>query len=227
MSDTRDSETATGPKKEAISVKPLRMRTAIFEMAGTSPLVVNKFSEKARNQMKAKQEAGQKAKKGSMREAKDFQAAFKAAQRISEEGWYGVHAGGIRNALISACRVAGFTMTRAKLSLFVEADGYDVDDGMPLVRLEAGEPEYTEMATRNETGVVDLRARPMWRKWGMTLRIRYDSDQFSLDDVANLVHRAGQQVGICEGRPDSKKSAGLGWGMFTFKHREFVDEEAA
>ena len=227
MASAEKSESAKGPKKQAVSVQPLDLRIAIFEMVGTSPLVVNKFSQKALDQMKAKQEAGEKAKKGQKREPKDFQAAFKAAQRISEEGWHGIHAGGIRNALISACRVAGFTMTRAKLSLFVEADGYDRDDGMPLVRIIAGEPEYTEMATRNETGVVDIRARPMWRKWGMTLRIRYDADQFALVDVANLVHRAGQQVGICEGRPDSKKSAGLGWGMFTFKHRDFVEEEVA
>jgi hypothetical protein len=28
------------------------------------------------------------------------------------------------------------------------------------------------------------------------------------------IARVGQQVGICEGRPDSKNSAGMGWGLF-------------
>jgi len=30
----------------------------------------------------------------------------------------------------------------------------------------------------------------------------------------NLLHRAGLQVGIMEGRPDSKDSCGCGWGTF-------------
>ena len=33
-------------------------------------------------------------------------------------------------------------------------------------------------------------------------------------DVTNLLMRVGQQVGIGEGRPDSKNSAGMGWGTF-------------
>jgi hypothetical protein len=42
----------------------------------------------------------------------------------------------------------------------------------------------------------------------------YDADQFTLEDVSNLLARAGMQVGIGEGRPDSKMSAGMGWGTF-------------
>jgi hypothetical protein len=33
-------------------------------------------------------------------------------------------------------------------------------------------------------------------------------------DIANLIARVGLQVGIGEGRPDSKQSAGLGFGLF-------------
>jgi hypothetical protein len=39
-------------------------------------------------------------------------------------------------------------------------------------------------------------------------------DQFTPEDVANLMARVGMQVGIGEGRPDSKNSAGMGWGLF-------------
>ena len=34
------------------------------------------------------------------------------------------------------------------------------------------------------------------------------------EDVVNLMARVGMQVGIGEGRPDSKASAGLGNGLF-------------
>jgi len=58
----------------------------------------------------------------------------------------------------------------------------------------------------------------MWRKWGATVRIRYDEDQFTAEDVVNLLLRAGQQVGIGEGRPYSKTSNGLGFGLFKIKN---------
>jgi hypothetical protein len=55
----------------------------------------------------------------------------------------------------------------------------------------------------------------MFKTWGCTLRIRFDADQFTVDDVMNLLERAGQQVGIGEGRPNSPNSFGMGWGTFT------------
>ena len=33
-------------------------------------------------------------------------------------------------------------------------------------------------------------------------------------DITNLMKRLGIQVGIGEGRPDSKESCGLMWGLF-------------
>jgi hypothetical protein len=101
------------------------------------------------------------------------------------------------------------------MSIFVEADGRDAVDGAPLVRLQAGEPERVDMATRNATGVADIRVRPMWRDWKATIRVRYDADQFTQSDVVNLIARAGVQVGIGEGRPYSKSSNGLGYGTFS------------
>jgi hypothetical protein len=54
----------------------------------------------------------------------------------------------------------------------------------------------------------------MYRKWAATLRIRYDAGMLTADDVVNLISRVGLQVGIGEGRPDSKDSAGIGFGLF-------------
>jgi hypothetical protein len=97
--------------------------------------------------------------------------------------------------------------------VFVDHDSIDDLEGQPLVRLY-GTPELNTMHTRNATGVVDVRARPMWREWSAKVRVKYDADQFSLQDVTNLMQRVGMQVGIGEGRPDSRASAGLGWGTF-------------
>ena len=52
------------------------------------------------------------------------------------------------------------------------------------------------------------------RKWSATVQVSFDGDQFTVAYVYNLLARAGMQVGIGEGRPDSKKSNGMGWGTF-------------
>ncbi len=105
-------------------------------------------------------------------------------------------------------------MTHAKLAFMVQADGFDRVDGAPLVKLTKGEAEQWIAPTRNATGVVDLRSRPLYREWEAKLRIRFDAGMLSAQDVVNLIARVGMQVGIGEGRPDSKNSAGLGFGLF-------------
>lgn len=202
-----------------VQIAAPRIKTAEFTLIGTAPYVQLRFSQKAMTMMADKMKAGSQAKGKRVREARDFNDDFEQAKHISTEGWCGIPAGSFRNAMISACRLVGFKMTLAKLSVFILADGFDKVDGVPLVRIE-GEPEPNTMAVRNATGVADLRCRPMWRKWSCKLRVQYDEDQFSLQDVSNLLSRVGAQVGVGEGRPDSRESAGLGWGLFRLGSEE-------
>ena len=212
--------TATRPEASVLTITAPNLVTAGLRIVGVAPYMQAKFSEKSRQAMMAKQAAGSVAKKGAKREGRDFDADFVAAQHRAAEGWAGIPAAALRNACIDACRMVGFQMTRAKMSIFIQPDGFDVTDGTPLVRLVAAEPERTEMATRNATGVVDIRIRPMWRVWSALVRLTFDADQFTLQDVTNLLARAGLQVGIGEGRPFSKSSAGLGFGLFTVEGSE-------
>jgi hypothetical protein len=201
-------------KGETVSISKPKFKTVSLELVGTAPFLQARFSEKAKQAMKSKMLSGSTAGKGKKRDARDFDEDFKQAFHKSTDGWTGIPAAAFRNAAIDACRMAGFQMTRAKMSVFIEADGFDVIDGQPLVKLVAGEPERLEMITRNATGVPDIRVRPMWRIWGANVRVRYDADQFTESDVLNLFARAGLQVGVGEGRPFSKSSNGMGYGTF-------------
>jgi hypothetical protein len=206
--------------EQEVTIKAPKFETAEFLMTGNAPMVQNAFPQKAKETMKKKQEAGPQAKKNKIRESKNFQECYEQSQHISREGWNGIPASGFRAAMISACRIVGFKMTLAKLGVFVEADGFDRIDGTPLVKISKGKPHYVEHSVRLETGVTDIRARAMWDEgWQSILRIRYDADMFSLDDISNLLMRVGLQVGIGEGRPDSKKSAGMGWGTFDISNK--------
>lgn len=204
---------APGPRE--IKIAPPNIQTVEFSIVGTTPYVQGSFSSKMQAKMRAGMAAGSTANKGRKREPRKFEDEFEGALHRSSAGWTGIPANAFRQAAISACRLAGFKMTIAKLSLFVEHDGYDRDGVTGLVRITKGEPEHFEALGRNADGSPDIRVRAKWAPgWRAALRIRYDADQFTLSDVANLVHRIGEQVGIGCGRPDSRESGGVGWGLF-------------
>lgn len=204
---------------ESITITPPKFAQAVIEIEGHDPLKQLRMSEKNKNVMKLTHEAGSTTRSKKKREARDFKAEFEAATYRLPDGSYGINATSFRKALISACRVAQFKMTLAKLSIFVEADGYDVFDGTPLVRV-SGTPEMVIDPVVNANGTRDLRARAMWRQWSCNVRLTWDADQFTATDIVNLFMRAGMQVGVGEGRPDSKNSAGCGFGRFKIKGME-------
>jgi len=209
-------------KVERVTIPPANMQVVAFVIQGTAPYVQHRFYKKAEI-MKGQEEGSTKGSKrgGGRRRARDFQKDYEQAMHISREGWHGIPAPAFRNGSISACRLVGYKMTIAKLSLFVVADGFDRADDMPLVRITKGKPRRHDAHARNANGSIDIRSRPMWSEgWEARLRIKFDADQFTLNDVANLLNRVGEQVGIGEGRHDSKESAGLGWGTFTIVNKE-------
>lgn len=202
-------------QQEATITAP-SFKTASFKIRGNAPLVINRFSGKAAQMMMDAQAAGSLAKKkGKVKEAKDFDACYDGARHIAHEGWDGLSAMSIKHAMVGACRVIDQKMTIAKLAFFIEPDGFDRVDGDPLIKITKGAPHRVDHHVRNASGVADIRSRPMWDAgWEATVRIKFDADMFQLNDVANLLMRAGLQNGIHEGRPSSKMSVGMGWGTF-------------
>lgn len=214
IADAVKAKGKIGVTERQAVIQPPKFEVASLHIKGIAPYVQHKFSQKSMNTMIETQKLGSQSKKGRTRDPKDFDAVYKAAMHKAREGWYGIPASAFRNAAISACRTVGFKMTIAKLSLFVEADGYD-EDGTALVKITKGEPFPHYATARNDNGSTDVRCRPMWKEgWEARVRVRWDADQFSASDVVNLFSRIGLQVGVGEGRPDSRMSAGLGWGMF-------------
>jgi len=206
-------------KTEVVKIKPLRMTTITFRIFGgdgsqtCTPYMQNRFSQKAADQIRGIQEAGSTSRGKKVREPKDFDQCFRDATYRFKDGGYGMPASAFRKAMISACRTVGFAMTLAKLSVFIVEDGRDATDGTPLVRISGGGPVMDVRPARNDNGKCDMRARPRWDKWSANVRVRFDRDQFTASDVANLMVRVGMQVGIGEGRPDSD-SGGIGFGLF-------------
>jgi len=208
---------AFAKKDEGVAeIKPANIVRTKVRIRGTAPFVQNKFSQKARQKMMDDMATPKNARKAKTeRPPRDYQQDFEQAQHRAVGGWCGIPCPAFRAAMIDACRTVGLVMTKAKMAVFVIPDGFDADDGTPLVRIIGPDPEVTESLVRNDNGGADIRIRPMWREWECDVTLEFDADMITPNSVINLLDRAGRQVGVGEGRPFSKDSVGQGWGTFT------------
>jgi len=76
MAKTKSKSTAT----EAVTIAPPNFKVATFGIVGTAPYVQHRFSAKAQELIRDRQTAGSTARKGTKREAKDFQALLQEAR---------------------------------------------------------------------------------------------------------------------------------------------------
>ena len=201
----------------AINVQRIGRQEVRIRILGTAPLVVSRFSEKARRMMLDAQQGRKKVK-----EVRDPEADFYAARhRIGDgEGWDGFPAPGLKGAIVGGARFfqdRKLNMTLLKQSVLVMGEGDDM-----LVPIMAGEgkrygadvePVMREDLVRNATGVADFRFRPQYMPWHMDLQILYVPTLMSIETVIALVD-AGGFVGIGEGRPGSRMSQTGTWGTF-------------
>ena len=184
-----------------------RLERVVFEVPiqGTSPLIVNRWSEKAKAMMLAAQQTKARPKK----EPKDPVANFEASRYRFEDGRDGFPATAFKAAIVHASRLFdGVTQVLVKQTVLVIGDGPD-----QLVPIEYGDITMREDTPRNASGVADLRYRAQYWPWSTTLRVRTIEGQFDNESILALVDAAGIG-GVGEWRPTSPKSATGTYGTF-------------
>ena len=208
--------TTAAETKKAVMIKPINLQTACLSIVGTEALLMNAFGKTAQHTMMENQMAGPTKKGKKERKAKDFDVLYEECIHYSRDGkWIGIPCAAFRQGAIRSCSLVGYAMTLAKMSIFIQADGFDRDSKQPLVKITEGKPSPVDHMVKLATGVVDIKRRPMWDAgWKADVRVRWDADQFTLEDVVNIFNRLGQQVGILAGRPNSVNSSGMGCGTF-------------
>lgn len=203
MSKVKKAKAANEGAEQKFVVPKIRKQTASITIIGDSPLLVNKFSEKAKKEMLDKQT---KTAKGA-RQARDPLAEVAAATYKLPNGKYGIPASGLKNCAVSACRfIEGVAMTQAKGSFFVMEDA----DGLCEIKTSGMQVDERMVAVGtfgNKTKMA--RFRPRFDKWSCTFKVVYDPDTLSAEQLLNLYERAGFSVGLCEYRPEKSGSMGM------------------
>lgn len=178
-----------------INLKPIARRRMTFGIRGTSPLIMHQWSEKAKREMRDKQQGGKKTK---TREKREPDAEAKAATYVDDNGHIGIPGMAFKSALVTAAhKDIGIEKTLVRKALFLVTR--DSDKILPI---EGSDPVVREDMVRVGMGSADMRYRPEFADWTCLIELEVDSELLQRDDVLALVDRAGFGVGICEWRPE-------------------------
>jgi len=179
----------------------IKVETASVKIRGLSPLIMHRWSEKARREMLDKQ-----MKKTVKKEAKAPEEQYEASLYKLDDGRIGFPADAFKKAMIRGAKQIGLVMTDARTSFFIHGE-YCTRDDRELVPIK-GEVRPREDMVRVGMGTADIRFRGQVTEWEADLNISYNSSITSFDQIVNMLHAAGYGVGVGEWRPEKDGTFG-------------------
>lgn len=188
------------PQQVNVEIPRMAIKEFQITLIGDSPLVMHKWSEKAKRMMLDKQM--KKAQKA--REAKDPKQDYLDTIYWTENHKPGFPSIGFKSAAVDACsHVSDLTKVISRGAFHVDGE---------LVEIK-GKYRMRQDVCRIGMGTADVRFRAEFPEWETTFKIRYNSSVLSMEQIVNLFNVAGFAIGVGEHRPQKDGS----WGMFHVK----------
>ena len=195
-----------------IELPKINIEVIDIKLVGDTPLIVHAWSEKAKKEMLDKQTKAAKPGK----EAKDPERDFHQALYQIKGGGYGFPSVAFKAAAVTACTsVDGITKVAARQAFHVLGKQVEYKGAFQgvlmrqdLVLIEGSEPRIREDMVRIGQGTADLRYRPEFWPWFVTIQVKFNANTLSKAQIINLFNTAGFGVGIGEWRPERDGNSG-------------------
>lgn len=194
MNNKTKSTEKTEPEAQ-VQIDKIGTETLVVPILGTTPLIVHRFSEKAKRQMLDNMQGRKSPKK-----TKDPDAEYEAAFYRLKDGTYGFPVLAFKAATIGAARFYK-DITMKALKQYVFFRGEPGEDGQSMARID-GEPIMREDVVRVGRGGTDLRYRPQFTEWSTTLEVIYVPSALTRSSILSLIDAGGLGVGVGEWRPE-------------------------
>lgn len=194
--------------EEHISIPAIDIRHATIKVVGDSPLIMHKWSEKAKKEILDKQ---MKKAKSKGHDAKDPVRDFIDSmywldgepEEKTEEGFskaikngarFGFPSVAFKAAAVAAGYRAGVTKNMVMMNGAFHIDGEFVEIH--------GTPDIREDMVRVGMGVADIRYRGEFKDWYAVFDVKYNAAVLSLEQLCNLFNLGGFACGLGEWRPE-------------------------
>ena len=182
-------------KTETAEIQKPEIASVVVGIKGLSPVIMHRWSEKAKKEMLDKQ-----MKKTVKKAAKSPEDQYEGSKYLLDDGRLGFPADAFKKAMIRGAKSLGLVMVDMKGGFFVHGE-YSSKEGRELVEL-VGDVEPREDTVRIGSGVADIRYRPQVLNWTANLNISYNRSAVSFDQIVNMIEAAGYGVGIGDWRPE-------------------------
>lgn len=186
----------------------LNLKTISVPIIGETELIMNRFSEKAGQQIKEIAEAERGLKQGGKKKnISDPESAYQNSfYRFADGETYGFPATGFKDAMVTAAyRSYNRPQTVTRSAFHVIAD----DPFTGLVKIN-GTPRMREDMVR--VGTINKVASPRYRagfpEWSAVVTIQFMADVITEEEIVGILNAAGYNCGIGEWRPEKSNS---GW----------------
>jgi hypothetical protein len=196
-----------------VKLAPVKKQRVKLRIVGVSSLIQHRWGAKALEMMRDKH-GGKKTKN---RDVRDPEAEGRDAMYVTDDGKPGVPAMALKAAIINAAhKDIGIEKTLVRKALFIVCT-----DSRMVLEMDCDEPEIREDPVRVGMGSADLRYRPYFHQWAVDITFEIDAELLRVEDLLNLIDRAGFGVGIGEWRPEK----GGDYGRFQVDRSEPVTVE--
>ena len=194
--------------EQVITIPALDIRTATVKIVGDSPLIMHKWSEKAKKEILDKQ---MKKAKSKGHDAKDPFADFISsmywldgepenktpdgfAAALEDGARFGFPSTAVKAAAVAAAYRAGITKNMVSMNGAFHIIGEFVEIN--------GEPVMREDMVKVGMGVADIRYRGEFPEWWSSFTVRYNAAVISLEQLINMINMGGFACGIGEWRAE-------------------------
>lgn len=203
-------------KDATVTIPAINIQYATIRVVGDSPLIVHKWSEKAKKEILDKQMKKAKTKGHDAKDpVRDFIESLYwingEPEDKTEEGFshaiengarFGFPSVAFKASAVSAGYRSGVTKDKVSMNAAFHIDG-------ELVEIK-GVPEMREDMVRIGMGTADIRYRGMFSEWSASFQVKYNASAISLEQLVNLINLGGFACGLGEWRPEK----GGQFGMF-------------
>lgn len=215
-------------KETVIQIKPLEVSKINITVVGDTPLIMHKWSAKAKKEML---DAQMGKKKGKAKEAKnpvyDFvqsiywlgdepQITSDMSPEESQEIYnqfmqnntprFRFPVTAFKQAALSGAYRMGWSKDKVSLRgvFFIESD----PDGM--IEIQSDVPVMREDMVRIGMGTADIRYRGEFRNWSAKMTLSYNKNgNYDLESIINMINAGGYICGVGEWRPEKDGTYGM------------------
>jgi hypothetical protein len=205
MAKAKKSEEKSESKIEVV-LPPIAVKQLTVDIAGKTPLIMDRFPEEVQKEILAKQTG---ISKSSKKKVRDTKKEIREAIHITSNGEIGFPAAGFKRGMMEVTSFVGDKFFSKKLVSGAVKIMNVVDGLVPI--------KYKKQDVLKHSIGHNMKFSPQFHDWSARLVIQYDGNNITPQDIITCLNYAGFYVGIGAWRPKCSKGGSGEYGMYTVK----------